>query len=319
MGKMRTFEKVFEEWLVKRSADLKQSSLVKYRNIVKNYLIGRYGDRAMCSISYEEVKRYFEKMKKSGGRAGVGLADTTLRTIATVIKSIFRYAEKYEKLEVADLTELRVDCDMRLLRILSTKEQIRLEEECRKNMSGKDIGIILAMYSGLRVGELCALKWGDIKLEEGIISINRTVYRLQSEEFVGKKTQIVEVRPKSKKSRREIPIPEHIKAILASRKGEDEEYLLSGNGKIVEPRRMQYYMKKLAEKLEMKNVTCHTLRHTFATRCVEFGVDVKTLSEILGHSSVQITMDRYVHPTMEMKKKSMEKMAEGVHGKIRVS
>ena len=319
MGKMVTFEKVFEEWLVKKNAELKQSSLVKYRNIVRNYLKGRYEKTDIRKISYDEVHRYILELRQSGGRKRRGLADTTLRTIVTVIRSIFKYADRHMKLEVADLSELKIACDMKILRILSTKEQIRLEEECRKNMTQKDVGVILAMYAGLRIGELCALRWRDIRLDEGIINISRTVYRLQSVDANGKKTKVVVEKPKSKKSIREIPIPEHLKDLLKTRKGQDEEYLLSGSEKIVEPRGMQRYIKKLTEKLEMEKVTCHTLRHTFATRCVEFGVDIKTLSEILGHSSVQITMDRYVHPTMEMKKRSMEKMVEGIYGKIKVS
>ncbi len=318
MGKVLrkiSFREVYEEWLKSKKGELKPSSYVKYRNIVKSYLIGRFGDKDIRTISYEEVKKHFDKLKMEGGREHMGLADTTRRIIATVIKAIFKYAIIKRNLRAAELGDLKIQCAYKPLRILSVDEHVALENECRKNMSKKDLGIILAMYTGLRIGELCALKWEDIRFGEDVIAVRRTMYRLQTNDQSGKKTEIVEVAPKSSKSLRDIPIPEILKTTLLNAKKDPKAYVLSGSGKKVEPRRMQYYLKKLTEKLDLKNVKCHTLRHTFATYCIEFGVDVKTLSAVLGHASVQITMDRYVHPTMDMKKKCMDKLAEGLQGK----
>ena len=311
------FKDIFAEWLEYRRGDLKESSLIKYRNIVKTYLLPRFADKDIRTLSYEKVKGYIEELRQSGGKQHKGLSAATLRTIVTVIKSIFCYASNTKRLKVAGLSDLKADCRQKEIRVLTTTEQISLEEKCREKLTHKDAGIILMLFTGIRIGELCALKWGDIDLESSVMNISRTLQRIQTEGEAAK-TKIVETAPKSQKSIRQVPITSNVMPVLEKIKGQPEEYLLSGKSKATEPRTMQRYIKSLTEKLSMKNVTCHTLRHSFATRCVEYRVDTKSLSEVLGHSSVQITMDRYVHPSMEMKRKSIDLMVKGMHRKEKV-
>ena len=311
------FKDIFKEWLKFRSGDLKESSLVKYRNIVKTYLLPRFADKDIRTLSHEKIKDYIVELRISGGRQHNGLSAATLRTIVTVIKSIFSYAANVKKIKVTGLSDLKADCKQKEYRVLTTAEQISLEEKCREKLTRKDAGIILMLFTGIRIGELCALKWSDIELESSNINVSRTLQRIQTEGDTAK-TKIVETAPKSQKSIRQVPIPSYVMPVLEKIKGQKEDYLLSGKSKATEPRTMQRYIKSLTEKLSMKNVTCHTLRHSFATRCVEYRVDVKTLSEVLGHSSVQITMDRYVHPSMEMKKKSIDLMVKGMYRKEKV-
>ena len=161
-------------------------------------------------------------------------------------------------------------------------------------LNDQNIGLLVCMFAGLRLGELCALKWEDISFSEQTIHVHRTMQRIQSAGDFGKKTKIVITPPKSSDSKR-------------WKKG----YVLTGREDIyVEPRAMERYFDGVLKKIGLQKVNFHALRHTFATRCVEMNFDAKSLSEILGHSNVNITMDRYVHPSMELKRQNMQRLSE---------
>lgn len=177
----------------------------------------------------------------------------------------------------------------------------------------KNIGILISLFTGLRIGELCALTWENISIENENIHVNRTLQRIQivnADEQSSSKTQIIITSPKSVCSIRTIPLPKSIISVLQKIEVK-EGYLLTGNiEKYVEPRSMQYHFKKVLSKCGIEIVNFHVLRHTFATRCIELGFDVKTLSELLGHSNVNITMSRYVHPSFELKKENMQRLSQ---------
>ena len=160
------------------------------------------------------------------------------------------------------------------------------------------------MFTGLRIGELCALKWSDIDLSQRTISVSRTIQRIK----VQGGTQLIITEPKSISSVREIPIPDCILPLLKNFCSKGESYILSGTAKPVEPRTMQYRFQALLKKAKLPSIHFHALRHMFATNCVELGFDVKSLSEILGHSGVEITLNRYVHSSLERKKAFMKKL-----------
>lgn len=149
---------------------------------------------------------------------------------------------------------------------------------------------------GLRIGELCGLTWADVDLDNKVLYVRRTVQRISSGGIGNKKTKIVISTPKSDSSFRMIAIPDFLIEYFKMFKGEDQNYILSGSEKIVEPRAYQYRYKKILSDANAENHTYHQLRHTFATNCIQNGFDVKTLSKILGHQSVDITLNRYVHP-----------------------
>ena len=167
------------------------------------------------------------------------------------------------------------------------------------------LGILISLYMGLRIGELCGLTWADIDIKNRVLYVRRTVQRICSCNSDGKKTKIVISAPKSDTSFREIAIPEFLAEYLTAFKGDDDCYILSGSEKIVEPHAYQYRYKKVLSESNSGDHTYHRLRHTFATNCIESGFDVKTLSEILGHSSADITLNRYVHSSMDRKSACM--------------
>lgn len=197
------------------------------------------------------------------------------------------------------------------MRVLSISEQEKLERVLREDLSFSNLGILLCLYTGIRIGEVCALTWKDIIAEEQILSVNKTMQRLQQLNGFERKTRIVISSPKSECSIRRIPLPDSIYHLLQSNRCSDDSYILTGRiNKFVEPRTMENRFKKVLRLAGVQDTNFHTLRHTFATRCVELGFDIKSLSEILGHASVNITLNRYVHPSMELKQKNMNMLSD---------
>lgn len=172
------------------------------------------------------------------------------------------------------------------------------------NQDLTSFGVALSLFTGLRIGELCALRWSDVDLPSKTISVTKTIQRISAQG----RTQLVITEPKSISSVREIPIPDCILPLLKKFCSKDDFYILSGTKKATEPRTMQYRFQALLKKAKLPSIHFHALRHMFATNCVELGFDVKSLSEILGHSGVEITLNRYVHSSLERKKAFMKKL-----------
>jgi integrase len=196
--------------------------------------------------------------------------------------------------------------------VLTRDEQLALIATAKglKNTTG--LGVMISLFTGIRIGELCSLKWNDISLEEGIIKINKTLQRIHNCGQGGNNKTLINIdTPKCECSVREIPLPGFLVCHMAQLKKhmQDEDYVLSGNHQYVEPRLCQYRFKKFIKKAGIEDINYHALRHTFATRCVELGIDVKTISELLGHSNVNITLNRYVHPAFERRKNCIETLA----------
>ena len=168
------------------------------------------------------------------------------------------------------------------------------------------IGIYICLSTGLRLGEVCALKWSDIDLEQGLLHVNRSVSRIPIEEG-STKTKLIEQSPKTECSKREIPLSNQLCSLLNNQKRKGE-YVLKGTGP-TDPRTLQYKFKDILTKAGIDDTNFHVLRHTFATNSISCDTDVKTVSEILGHSDVQVTLNRYVHPSMEVKRAHMNTLA----------
>ena len=222
--------------------------------------------------------------------------------ILLILHSIFKYGHRQYKLPLPEIIYL--SCDKKEMRVLSTEEQQHLVEILMTDMDIYKLGVLVALYTGLRIGELCALKWEDV--DANSIHVRRTAQRLKNKNGSG--TELVLGSPKTKTSNRVIPIPSFLQeSIEAFRKIAPNVYFLSCKKiDILEPRIMQYKFKQYLQVAGIENATFHTLRHTFATRCVECGFEIKSLSEILGHASVHITLNRYVHSSFSLKQANME-------------
>lgn len=297
---------IAEDWLNSHKIELKPSSVAKYKNIISLYLVPKFGNKQISSIKRTEVMCFGRELLETGGVSIKGLSPKTVNSILSVLRLIFIYAKEERLMDVVDLKNVSVKQPKKKIRILSTSEQQRLAGYLNNINTPSCLGMLLCMYTGLRLGEICALKWGDISVRDQCIKVNRSMQRIQSDDLMGKRTKIIIQKPKSECSVRIIPIPDEIfLMLLDNRRSEDSFFLTGSSSRYVEPRCMENYFKKAAMECSITDVSFHVLRHTFATRCVELGFDIKSLSEILGHASVNITLNRYVHPSMDLKRKNM--------------
>jgi integrase len=262
------------------------------------------------SISRNDVMLFSRELLVSGGIQGKGLAPKTVNSTLSVMKNVFDYIRKEKGLQVPEISDICVKQPQKPMRILSRQEQQRLSRFLCDEPTPCHLGILLCLYTGLRIGEICALTWGDICIAEKYLYVHQTMQRIQIPGMTERKTKVVIQPPKSDCSIRKIPIPcEMMQILLPEQKGSNA-FLLTGLERIfVEPRSMENQFKAAAKSCEITDVNFHALRHTFATRCVELGFDIKSLSEILGHASVNITLNRYVHPSMELKQKNMDMLS----------
>ena len=306
-----TFEKISSEWLDSIRPQIKKSSYIKYTNSVKAYLNPVFSSKAIESITRADVSALCVKLSQNGGAYNNGLSSKTITDSLSILRSIFDYAADDKGLLVANIAGISVKTEHSTMRVLSISEQEKLEAALREDLNECNLGILLCLYTGIRIGELCALTWKDISNTEQMLFINKTMQRLQQLNGGEKKTEVVITTPKSDCSIRTIPLPDSIYQVLQqNRKGDDTFFLTGMLGKYVEPRTMENRFKRGLIKAEIEAANFHALRHTFATRCVELGFDIKSLSEILGHASVNITLNRYVHPSMELKQKNMNMLSD---------
>lgn len=295
-----------DEWLISIQPRIKESSNIKYNNLLQKYILPALGDKELSQLSHCYIQNYCNELLTNGGKNKKGLSPKTVTDILSLLRCILRFSAERTEYPVCDLKNIIIKQKTIKMKILSRDEQANLCKFLFKYPSCKNIGILICLFTGLRIGELCALKWKDISLSEKIVYVNKTMQRIQNLNDTERKTKIVITQPKSSCSIRAIPLPDTIVDILSIIQQPDECYILTGKENIyIEPRNMQYHFKKVLKQCAMDSCSFHSLRHTFATRCVEVGFDVKSLSEILGHASINITMNRYVHPSMDLKRENM--------------
>lgn len=291
------FEVAAQEWQVEILSKNKASTCVKYELIYKKYLaltLGKYRAEDINDLILEKwIPDY--------------LSESVQKSIYCVVNQVLEYASQKYGICVKRIKRQSTKAKHRPIEILTKMEQKRLFIVLHQNTDIYKMAVILCLYTGLRLGEVCGLKWTDIDFENQIIYINRTVQRIRISNN-NSKTQLLETAPKSEYSKREIPIAAPICGLF--RKFKNHKSYIFGGDKPMEPRTMQYRFKKYLREAEIADKKFHILRHTFATNCVEGGADVKSLSEILGHSDVQITLNRYVHPSMAFKRKHLDELSQ---------
>lgn len=305
-----SFMAVAQSWLNATTPMVKESTYVKYCNLLESYIYPCIGDVAISTLSHELIQTNCNQLLQIGGAHQQGLSPKTVADIVSVIRCVLRFAQESKIELTCKSSPIRIRQHVTEMRVLSQREQETLCRYLFENRNPYDLGILICLFCGLRVGEICALQWKDVSLTDQTIHVHQTMQRIQDKTGDGGKTKIVITAPKSACSIRTIPIPGNLVPLLAAWRGSDSAYLLSlGNRPFAEPRSMQNHFKKALEKCNIAPANFHSLRHTFATRCVELGFDPKTLSEILGHANVNITMNRYVHPSMELKREQMQRLS----------
>lgn len=304
------FESVAKEWFDSIKTQVKESTSNKYWNLLNSYILPNFGKKNLLEITYDYVYEQCNQLLKTGGKKGTGLSAKTVSDILSLIRNILRFAIQKGMMVACDAQSIHVKRQTKEMRVLSRSEQEKLCQYLYSDLDSCNMGILLCLFTGLRVGEICALRWEDISFSEKTIHVHQTLQRIQARTGGSSKTRIVVTTPKSACSIRTIPIPDDLIELLVSYQSSSTGYFLTNNAqKHLEPRTMQNHFKKALQRSEVEPANYHSLRHTFATRCIELGFDVKSLSEILGHASVNITMNRYVHPSMELKKENMQRLS----------
>lgn len=309
-AKTELFENVAMEWLTSIKSQIKESTNNKYWNLLNSYILPKFGKKELLEITYDYVCEQCNQFLKTGGKKGTGLSAKTVSDILSLIRNILQFAVQKGIVITCDTHLIHVKHPTKEMRVLSRSEQEKLCRYLYSDLDSCNMGILLCLFTGLRVGEICALRWEDISFSEKTIHVHQTLQRIQDRTGGNSKTRIVITTAKSACSIRTIPIPDDLVELLALHKSSPSGYFLTNSEqKYLEPRTMQSHFKKALQKSEVDPANYHALRHTFATRCIELGFDVKSLSEILGHASVNITMNRYVHPSIELKKKNMQRLS----------
>lgn len=301
---------IAEEWFNNIRPQIKESTSVKYQNLLNSYIIPELGNIPLGDITRECIEAHCNKLLLTGGCKGTGLSPKTVSDVLSLIRNILRYSADKGNLSPCDARSIVIKQNTKEMRILSRNEQERLCQYLYLNLDAKNMGILICLFTGLRIGEICALKWEDISFTERTIYVHQTMQRIQTDCCPGRKTKVIVSTPKSSCSIRRIPISDDLTQIISDFAGRKTGYVLTGSEKkYVEPRTMENHFKRVLQDSSLDPANYHALRHTFATRCVEVGFDVKSLSEILGHASVNITMNRYVHPSMELKRENMQRLS----------
>lgn len=298
--KRKDFEVVTEEWLKYKKNTVKKSTYYNYSYSVAKYLYPSFAGKNITKI--KNYNNFIEELSDT-------LSPKTVRDIVTKLKEIINFYEEEHntKLNIKKMSLPKMN--KKEIQILSNKEKQKLEKYCIEQNSLKSLGILICLNTGLRIGEVCALRWENIDFESKKIHIEKTIERIYSKEE--NKTIVIIDTPKSITSVRTIPINSKLYNILKQIRGKSKktDFVLTGSSEhYVEPRNYQYHFKEILKRNKVKKYKFHTLRHTFATNCIEAGMDIKSLSEILGHADVSITLNIYVHSSDKAKRKYLEKI-----------
>ena len=304
-----TFAILLRKWQESNEIRLKGGTKTRYENLINSHIIPELGELKLSEISATTINGFLTTKLMKGRLDGSGpLSPSYVRSIALVITSALNYAVAEGYMQAFKNKINKPTITKSELPILSLENQKVLEQHLKAELTPTSIGILISLYTGLRIGEICALCWNDINLNTRTIYVRHTVSRVKSA-GTDSKTELILDEPKTASSKRVVPIPSPLfNAILDYRRDATSIYVVSSTDSFVSPRTYDARFHRVLSDCHLEDLNYHGLRHTFATRCIEAGVDVKSLSEILGHANVSITLNTYVHSSLEMKKSQLEKL-----------
>ena len=305
MTKQTKISTIIELWKEDKKQYVKKSSYSAYMLLIENHLSSSFGDKH--EVHEADVQRFvFKKLAE-------GLSQKTIKDILIVLKMILKFGMKNKLLEYQQFDiQFPTERENYSIEVLSKSNQKKIMNYVQEHFTFKNIGLYICLSAGIRIGELCALTWEDIDTDTGIIHIRKTIQRIYIIEKSNRHTELILDSPKTKNSIRDIPMSRDLLKMLKPIKKvvNSSFYVLTNDRKPTEPRTYRNYYKRLMKELDMPKLKFHGLRHSFATRCIESNCDYKTVSVILGHSNISTTLNLYVHPNMEQKKKCIEQMAK---------
>lgn len=300
-GCTMTVKELLAVWLAE-SSHLKPTSRERYRALIEQHIQPELGLHRVCDLTEDILNAFVEKKLKSGRLDGKGgLSPKTVNDICVVVKSALKLARR--KFQYAGAEEFHAPpVKQKPMEVLSEWETRRISAAVLRAPTLSNAAYLLCLETGIRLGEVCALRWSDVDFTGGLLHIRRTAYRIN----YGGRTELVIQSPKTDNSLRTIPLTAKMLSVLRSFRAGENDYLFTGSNKPMEPRTLQYRFQKFLKELGISPRNFHILRHSFATRCIDCGMDIKSLSEILGHANVQVTLQMYVHPSMDSKRSALE-------------
>lgn len=303
MVKEKTINQITEEWKEEKKKYVKKSTYAAYQLLIQNHIKPYFGD--LYEVNEEKVQQFVF------GKLDAGLSEKTIRDIIIVLKMILKFGIKNGYLEYIQIdAKFPSKQEKKDLDVLSKADQKKFMEHLRNNFTFKNLGIFICLSTGMRIGEICGLRWCDVDTVEGVIKVRHTLQRIYIIEGETRHTELLLDTPKTANSVRDIPMSSELLKMLKSlnKVVNENYYVISNDIKPIEPRTYRNYYKKLCKQLDIPELKFHGLRHSFATRCIESKADYKTVSVLLGHSNISTTLNLYVHPNKEQKKKTIDKM-----------
>lgn len=305
---VKTFAEVARAWLANKEQFVKRGTYAIYALQIEKHLLPIFGTHQ--AVSEEEAQGFILDKLQSG------LSLKTTKDLIILLKMILRYAIKMYGWQYVEM-ELKYPtaCMAPHIEVLPRTHQRKIMQYVREHFTFRNLGILICLSTGMRIGEICALKWSDIDLMEGVIRVSRSLQRIYMLRLDGTRyTEIVESTPKTSNSMREIPLSRDLKAIIKplSKIVNTDYYVLTNEGKPTEPRTYRMYYRALMQELDMPRLKFHGLRHSFATRCIESGCDYKTVSALLGHANISTTLNLYVHPNLDQKRRVIDQMTKSL-------
>ncbi len=304
----KTIREIALAWKSDKQRYVKQSTYAAYVLILENHILPSFGE---CRALSEQLVQDFVLQKLNSG-----LSIKTVKDLLIVLKMVMKFGVKNKWTDYCEwdikypTTESHKDIE-----VLTVEHHKKILDFIQQNFTFRNLGIYISLTTGLRIGEICGLKWEDIDIASGTISVKRTIERIYIAEGNHKCTKLIINTPKTKNALRDIPITKELLTMIKPLKRvmNDNFYVLTNDEKPTEPRTYRNYYHRLMKRLNIPRLKYHGLRHSFATRCIESNCDYKTVSVLLGHSNITTTLNLYVHPNMEQKKRCIAKMLKSLN------
>lgn len=304
---MKQFQEIIRLWREDKKQYVKTSTISAYTLLIENHILPAFGkaDR----INGADVQEFvFEKLNS-------GLSQKSIKDILIVLKMILKFGVKNGYFEYTQIDiKFPTQRERQEIEVLSRSNHRKVISHIQENFTFRNLGIYICLCAGMRIGEICALKWEDIDTENGIISVKKTIQRVYMIEGEERYTELILDSPKTKNSIRDIPMTRDLLKLLKPLKRivNNNYFVLTNEAKPTEPRTYRNYYKQFMQEIGVPILKFHGLRHSFATRCIESKCDYKTVSVILGHSNISTTLNLYVHPNMEQKKRCIDQMVKAL-------
>lgn len=304
---MKQFQEIIRLWREDKKQYVKTSTISAYTLLIENHILPAFGkaDR----INEADVQEFvFEKLNS-------GLSQKSIKDILIVLKMILKFGVKNGCFEYTQIDiKFPTQRERQEIEVLSRSNHRKVISHIQENFTFRNLGIYICLCAGMRIGEICALKWEDIDTENGIISVKKTIQRVYMIEGEERYTELILDSPKTKNSIRDIPMTRDLIKLLKPLKRivNNNYFVLTNEAKPTEPRTYRNYYKQFMQEIGVPILKFHGLRHSFATRCIESKCDYKTVSVILGHSNISTTLNLYVHPNMEQKKRCIDQMVKAL-------